>query len=115
MLLRLSEGDRSAIDQLIPAVYEELRQIAVEQMQREKRGHTLQPTALAHEAYLRLVDQSQVDWKNRAHFLGMAAEMIRRILIDHARARATAKRGGSAKRVRLPNLADPAAKGALDV
>jgi len=115
MLLRLSEGDRSPIDHLMQAVYDELRKIAAAQMRREKPGHTLQPTALAHEAYLRLVDQSQVDWKNRAHFLGMAAEMIRRILIDHARARATARRGGSVERVSLSDVEDRAADGTLDV
>jgi len=113
LLLDLSSGDRSAVDRLVPLVYDELRSIAANQLRQERPGHTLQPTALA-EACLRLVDQKQVTWTSRAHFLGVAAQMVRRILVDHARARASAKRGGSAERVTLSNLQDGRSNQALD-
>jgi RNA polymerase sigma factor (TIGR02999 family) len=87
-------GDRQALDRLIPLVYEELRLIAGRYLRREKPGATLQSTALVHEAYMRLVDQTRTDWQSRAHFFGVAATVIRNILVDHARARQTAKRGG---------------------
>ena len=90
-----SDGDREALDKLIPIVYEELRRQAVRYLQRERPGHTLQTTALIHEAYLRLIDQKDVRWQNRAHFFGIAAQLMRRILVDHARSRQAAKRGGS--------------------
>ncbi len=90
-----SDGDREALDKLIPVVYEELRRQAARYLQRERPGHTLQTTALIHEAYLRLIDQKNVQWQNRAHFFGIAAQMMRRILVDHARGRQAAKRGGS--------------------
>jgi len=115
LLLDLSRGDRAAIDRLVPLVYNELRAIAAEQLRHERAGHTLQPTALAHEAYLRLVDQSRVDWKNRAHFLGVAAEMVRRVLVDHARARAAAKRGGGAERATLTDVEGETHGAALDL
>ena len=88
-----SRGDRSALDQLLPLVYAELRRIAARQLRRERVGHTLQPTALVHEVYLRLVDQRQGDWQNRAHFFGVAAQVMRRILVDHARRHNADKRG----------------------
>lgn len=87
-------GDRASLDQLIPLVYKELRLIAQRYLRQEKPGHTLQSTALVHEAYMRLVDQSRTDWQNRAHFFGVAATIIRNILVDHARSRQAAKRGG---------------------
>ena len=90
-----SDGDREALDKLIPIVYEELRRQAARYLQRERPGHTLQTTALIHEAYLRLIDQKNVQWQNRAHFFGIAAQLMRRILVDHARSRQAAKRGGS--------------------
>jgi RNA polymerase sigma factor (TIGR02999 family) len=93
LLADWSRGDRGALGQLLPLVYEELRQIAARQLGRERIGHTLQPTALVHEAYLRLVDQRKVDWQNRAHFFGVAAQIMRRILVDHARRHAASKRG----------------------
>lgn len=93
-LNRLSRGDSSRVSELMPLVYDELRRIAAAQLAHERADHTLQPTALAHEAYLRLVDQSRTRWNDRAHFLAIAAEVIRRILIDHARLRRAAKRGG---------------------
>jgi len=101
ILIDLGNGDRSAANRLMPLVYDELHGLAGRFMRREPPGHTLQTTALVHEAYLRLIDQSRVDWKGRAHFFAVAAEMIRRVLIDHARQRRTAKRGGSAHRVTL--------------
>jgi RNA polymerase sigma factor (TIGR02999 family) len=94
-------GDRAALDRLLPLVYDELRQIAARHLERERPDHTLQPTALVHEAYFRLIDQRQVDWRNRAQFLGLAAEMMRRILVNHARERAALKRGGGLQKVAL--------------
>jgi RNA polymerase sigma factor (TIGR02999 family) len=93
LLADWSRGDRGALDQLLPLVYAELRRIAARQLRRERVGHTLQPTALVHEAYLRLIDQRQVDWHDRAHFFGVAAQIMRRILVDHARRHGAAKRG----------------------
>lgn len=94
-------GDSAALDQLMPIVYAELRAIAARYLRRERQDHTLQPTALVNEAYLRLVDQKQVEWQNRAHFVGVAAQMMRRILVDHAKSHNRAKRGGGAQRVTL--------------
>jgi RNA polymerase sigma factor (TIGR02999 family) len=93
LLVDWSRGDQSALDQLLPLVYGELRRIAARQLRRERRNHTLQPTALVHEVYLRLVDQHQVDWNSRAHFFGVAAQAMRRILVDHARRHDAGKRG----------------------
>jgi RNA polymerase sigma factor (TIGR02999 family) len=94
-------GDRTALQRLLPLVYSELRRIAARQLQNERADHTLQPTALVHEAYLRLVDQRQVDWQNQAHFFGVAAQVMRRVLVDHARRRGAIKRGGGAQLVSL--------------
>jgi RNA polymerase sigma-70 factor (ECF subfamily) len=94
-------GGRDALDQLIPLVYDDLRRIAAAQMRREAGGHSLQPTALVHEVYVRLVDQRRAKWHNRAHFFGVAASLMRRILVDHARARHADKRGGELERVTL--------------
>ena len=99
LLLAWGEGDLSALDQLIPLVHAELRRIAVRYMARERLGHTLQPTALVNEVYLRLVDVERVHWKNRAHFLAVAARMMRRILVDFARSRRYQKRGGGGEHV----------------
>jgi RNA polymerase sigma factor (TIGR02999 family) len=88
-----TRGNRSALNQLLPLVYAELRRVAARQLRRERVGHTLQPTALVHEVYLRLIDQRQVDWQNRAHFFGVAAQAMRRILLDHARRHDAGKRG----------------------
>src|SRR5262245_9620442 len=88
-----SRGNPAALNQLLPLVYAELRRIARRQLRRERVGHTLQPTALVHEAYLRLVDQRKVDWRNRAHFFGVAAQVMRRILVDNARRHDATKRG----------------------
>jgi RNA polymerase sigma factor (TIGR02999 family) len=97
----LNRGDGSAARRLLPLVYDELRAIAARRMRQERLDHTLQPTALVHEAYLRLVDQSRFDWKGRAHFLGVAANTIRLILVDHARKVNAEKRGGDRERTAL--------------
>jgi RNA polymerase sigma factor (TIGR02999 family) len=94
-------GDSTALDQLIPIVYDELRAVAARYLRRERQDHTLQATALVNEAYLRLIDQKQVQWQNRAHFMGVAAQMMRRILVDHARSHNRAKRGGGAQKIPL--------------
>lgn len=99
ILADLANGDGSAADRLLPLVYDELRGLAAKFMQAESPGHTFQPTALANDAYLRLIDQSNTDWKNRAHFFALASRMIRRILVDHAREKAALKRGGDRERV----------------
>ena len=95
LLRKWSEGDDSALEQLTPLVYDELHRLAHQHMRREKAGHILQTSALINEAYLRLVDQPQVHWQNRAHFFGVAARLMRRILVDAARKRDALKRGGS--------------------
>jgi RNA polymerase sigma factor (TIGR02999 family) len=100
-LIAWSSGDVAAQDDVIRAVYEELRRMAERYLRRESPGNTLQPTALVHEAYLRLIDQSRVTWQNRAHFFGVAAQMMRRILVDHARTKQRDKRGGSEKTLSL--------------
>jgi RNA polymerase sigma-70 factor, ECF subfamily len=87
-------GDMTALDKLTPFIYAELRRLAASYMRRERSDHTLQPTALIHEAYLRLVAQSQPDWQSRSHFFGVAAQLMRQILVDHARSHSTAKRDG---------------------
>jgi RNA polymerase sigma factor (TIGR02999 family) len=101
MLVDWSRGDQQALAELMPLVYDELRQIAARYLRREHPGHTLQTTALVHEAYLRLIDQKHVNWQNRAHFFGIAAQMMRRILVDHARGQRTDKRGGGATKLSL--------------
>jgi RNA polymerase sigma factor (TIGR02999 family) len=101
LLIGWSKGDKEALDSLVPLVYDELRRQAARYLRRERVGHTLQTTALIHEAYLRLVDQRNVHWQNRAHFFGIAAQLMRRILVDHARTKKRAKRGGSDVRVSL--------------
>jgi RNA polymerase sigma factor (TIGR02999 family) len=100
-LVRVSNGDPAALEVLLPAVYDELRRLAAAELRHERPGHTLQPTALAHEAFLRLVNQREVTWQNRAHFLGVAAQAMRRILADYARRRRAEKRGGDAVRVTM--------------
>ena len=105
LLVAWSDGDAAARDELMPLVYEELRRLAHRYMGRERTGHTLQTSALVNEAYLRLIDQSRVKWQNRAHFFGIAAQMMRRILVDYARSRGYAKRGGDARQVSLDEAA----------
>jgi RNA polymerase sigma factor (TIGR02999 family) len=115
LLVDWSKGDRDALDRLVPIVYEELRRQASRYLRRERAGHTLQTTALIHEAYMRLVDQRNVDWQNRAHFFGIAAQLMRRILVDHARSRKRAKRGGSDIRVSLDEATIRATPQDLDI
>jgi RNA polymerase sigma factor (TIGR02999 family) len=96
-----SGGDRAALEKLMPVVYEELRRLAAAHLRSERSDHTLQPTALVHEAYLRLADQRSVEWANRAHFFSIAARIMRRILVDHARRKKALKREGAALRITL--------------
>ncbi len=101
LLLAWGNGDERALEALMPLVYGELRRVAARQMRRQSPGHTLQTTALVNEAYLRLIDSSQVRWQNRAHFFAVSAQLMRRILVDFARERQNLKRGGGAERVSL--------------
>ena len=97
MLLELTEGNQTVVDRILPHIYDELKRLASSYLRRERADHTLQPTALVHEAYMKLIDQSRVKWQNRAHFFGIAAQVMRRILMDHARKHAAEKRGGDAE------------------
>ena len=106
LLMAWREGDESAASKLLPIVYDELHRCAARAMQRESVGHTLQPTALVNEVYLRLVDQTRAVWQNRAQFFGVAAQLMRRILVDHARSQAAEKRGGGQHAVTLDELRD---------
>jgi len=114
-LLDWGRNDKQGLDQMLPVVYDELHRLAARYLSREATGHTLQPTALVHEAYLRLVDQRRVDWRNRAQFLGLAASMMRRILVNHARDRAARKRGGGAQQVSLSLLESPSGRPDIDL
>jgi len=98
-------GDETARDELMRLVYDELRHMAHQHMRKERPGHTLQTSALVHEAFVKLIDQKEVQWQNRAHFFGIAAQIMRRILVDHARSLQSAKRGGNAHHVNLDNVA----------
>jgi RNA polymerase sigma factor (TIGR02999 family) len=113
LLTDWSGGDASALDQLLPLVYAELRRIAARQLRGERVNHTLQPTALVNEVYLRLVDQRQVAWQDRAHFLAVAARTMRRILVDHARRRDAGKRGDGVRCVSIDDAREIAAAGEL--
>ena len=115
LLLAWRNGDPQALDKLTPLVYHELRRLAAGYMRREREGHTLQATALVNEAYLQLIDQQRVHWQNRAHFIGIAARLMRRILVDHARAHATAKRGQGAAPLPLNEAKDTPDKAAPNV
>ena len=101
LLLKWSNGDREALENLLPLVYKELHQLAARYLRRERSDHTLQATALVHEAYLKLIDQREVRWQNRAHFFGVAAQAMRRILVDHARGHMAAKRGSGGVKISL--------------
>ncbi len=101
LLIAWGQGDESALERLMPLVHDELRRLARRQMQNERPGHTLQTSALVNEAYLRLIDLSRVRWQDRSHFFAMSARLMRRILVDHARARRSLKRGGGARKVTL--------------
>ena len=114
LLVKLSHGDRSALDDLLPLVYDELRRLADRYLRRERSDHTLQATALVNEAYLRLVDQN-VPWQNRAHFFGVAAEMMRRILVDHARSHQAQKRGSGGVKLSLDEAINMSDERATDL
>ncbi len=111
----MSDGDDAAAAQLIPIVYVELRRLARHYLQRERADHTLQATALVHEAYIQLVDQSRVTWQGRAHFFGVAAQLMRRILLKHARAHQTAKRGGGLQKIYLDETRELAEDSAINL
>lgn len=104
LLIAWRQGDSAALDRLMPMLYDELHRLARLYMRRERGDHTLQPTALVHEAYVRLIDQTRVDWRSRAHFIGVAAKLMRRVTLKHARAHRAEKRGGRALRVTLTDV-----------
>lgn len=97
LLIQMTDGNTEAVNQILPMIYSELRKLASSYLRRERSNHTLQPTALVNEAYLKLIDQKKVKWQNRAHFFGIAAQVMRRILLDHARKHTAEKRGGAAE------------------
>ena len=115
LLAEWRDGNQSALDELYPLVYNELHRLARRYMSRERKGHTLQTTALINEAYVRLVDQKNVQWANRSHFFAISAQIMRRILIDHARRHAYAKRGGGAQQVSLEEAATVAPDQGLEL
>src|ERR1035438_6765104 len=115
LLSRLGNGNRAALDEMMPVVYAEMRRLAAGYMRGERAGHTLQPTALVHEAYLRLVGQQQVDWRNRAQVLGLAARMMRRVLLDHADRRNAAKRPDAQATVTLSLVGAAAGPSLVDL
>ena len=115
LLRAWSDGDEKALERLLPLVEAELRRLARGYIARERRGHTLQPTALVNEAFLRLIDARHVRWQDRAHFLGIAARLMRRVLVDHARSRGYQKRGGGAARVTLTEALAVAPGQAMDL
>ncbi len=115
LLQEWSDGDQTALTKLMPLVYDELRRLAHRYMAQERSDHTLQTTALVHEAYLRLVGQKDVQWQNRAHFFAVSAQLMRRILVDHAREIAADKRGGAMQRITLENLYTSNEKKATDL
>lgn len=108
LLVRSGQGDKAALDELLPLVYQELRRLAHHQLQNERAHHSLQTTGLVHEAYLRLAEQQDVDWENRFHFFALAASMMRRVLVDYARARQSDKRGGGAVHLSLTQAEEKA-------
>jgi RNA polymerase sigma factor (TIGR02999 family) len=110
ILRKWSDGDHEALDELMPLVYDELHRQAARYLRREKRGHTLQTTGLIHEAYIKLIDQKNVDWQNRLHFFAIASQAMRRILVDYARAKHSEKRGGDDIRVSLTDAMNVAAQ-----
>jgi RNA polymerase sigma factor (TIGR02999 family) len=115
LLLAWSAGDRDALEDLVPVVYGELHRIAARYLRHERADHTLQPTALVHEAYVKLIDQRRARWQNRAQFFGVAAQLMRRILVDHARAHVAAKRGSGVPPVTLIDAAGASPARGIDV
>lgn len=116
LLVRWGSGDEAALESLIPLVYQELKRLAGNYLRKERHGHTLQPTALVNEAYLRLADQRNMKWQNRAHFYAIAAQLMRRILVDHARLKYAQKRGGAdQQKLSITSAGDISATPNLDV
>lgn len=115
LLADLKGGDKKTLDEVMRLIYDELRSLAARYMREERGDHTLQPTALVHEAYLRMVDQKVAQWESRAHFFRMAAKVMRRILVDHARARRAAKRGGGLRKVVFTEKLEPGHEGDFDL
>ena len=115
LLIKWSDGDKAALDELMPLVYDTLRKLAASYLRRERGDHTLQPTALVHEAYARLVDQQSSSWENRTQFFGMAARLMRNILVDYARERLAAKRGGEQIRLSLGKAERVAGKSDVEI
>lgn len=115
LLQKLSDGNREVEAELVPQIYGELRKLAAAYMRRERRNHTLQPTALVHEAYEKLIQQPQIPWQNRAHFFATASRLMRHILVDHARNRQAAKRGGIQQQVTLDDILLSAANKSIDI
>lgn len=101
MLIELTDGNREVVNEILPLIYAELRKLASNYLRKERGNHTLQPTALVHEAYMKLIDQKKVKWQNRSHFFGIAAQVMRRILMDHARKHNAEKRGGVGENITL--------------
>ena len=116
LLIDWGKGDQAALEKLMPLVYNELRRLATAYLRRERASHTLQPTALVNEAYLRLIDQRNAQWQNRAHFFGISAQLMRRILVDHARQHQAVKRGGSnQQRLSITSVEEIATQPAVDL
>ena len=115
LLVQLSGGSRDALDRLLPLVYDELRNLAASYLRRERPNHTLQPTALVHEAWLKLIGDSQINLQNRAHFFGIAAQVMRRVLVDHARRQTADKRGGEVLKLSLDENIDAAQERAVEL
>jgi len=114
-LANARRGDAVAAGRLVQSIYDQLRALAEAYLRNERRDHTLEPAALVHEAYLRLIDQAETDWNDRSHFLALSAEMMRRVLVDHARRRLAVKRGGERQRVTLSGIAEPAGSQNIEV
>lgn len=115
LLIAWSNGDKAAVDQLMPLVYQELRRLAANYLRRERSDHTLQATELVHEAYVRLIDQQNMTWKNRAQFFGFAAQIMRHILVDHARQHLAEKRGGDRQKLAIDEVLNVVQEKAVDL
>jgi RNA polymerase sigma factor (TIGR02999 family) len=115
LIIELSNGKRDAVDRLLPLIYDELKRLAASYLRRERSDHTLQPTALVNEAYMKMIDITQVSWQNKAHFIGVAANQMRRILVDHARTHNAQKRGGEFQILTLNEDIDKADEQSTDL
>ncbi len=115
LLKEIQSGDKTALDQMLPLVYGELKKLASYQLRRERSNHTLQPTALVHEAYMRLINQREVNWRDRAHFFGLASQMMRRILVNHALAHKAEKRGGSEVMLSIDEVVNFSSQPGVDI